>query len=103
MTNRASAFAFIALVGALFIVTGLLLSINLLANYRTHAKEHQPLLVVELMQWPTPVQPPVREKTAPKPQKKRVQKIAPPPKPQLKPASIAKKIVEKKNTETYAT
>ncbi len=95
MTNRASIFAS-ALLGGFFIVTALLLSINLLANYRAHAKEHQPLLIVELMQWPTPVQPPVREKAVPKPQKKRVKKTAPPPKPQPKPASIAKKIVAKK-------
>ncbi len=98
MINRASIFAF-ALLGGFFIVTGLLLSISLLASYRTHAKEQQPLLIVDLMQWPTPVQPTVQEKTVPKPQKKRVEKTASPPKPRPEPASIAKKIVAERAPE----
>ena len=79
----------LAMVAGTLLTSGLLLSIILLTNYRAHATEHRPLLVVDLKAWPTPVkqkkQPPVPEPTAkqqlaakPAPKKMAAKKSPPP-------------------------
>lgn len=62
-SRKAPAFS-LALVIGILITLGLLLSINLLVNYRAAATEQPPLLVVDLMAWPTPVK---QEKPLPAP------------------------------------
>lgn len=101
--NRAYPRIGIAMTAGILITLGLLLFINVLANYRAHAMETRPLLVVDLTAWPIPVkqekQPPSPEpKKQPMPKKPLVKKPSPPPKPELSPQ--AKKVEEEMPPET---
>ncbi len=95
--SRAFPHVGLAMAGGILVTLGLLLFINVLANYRAHAMETRPLLVVDLMAWPIPVKqekqsPPPKPKKQPMPKKPVVKEPPPPPKPELSPQ--AKKIVE---------
>ncbi len=82
--------------GGILVTLGLLLFINVLANYRAHATESRPLLVVDLAAWPVPVKqeepPPPKSEKQPIPQKTVAKKPPSPPEPERSPQ--AKKIVE---------
>ncbi len=101
MISRITVFGF-SMVAGICITLGLLLTINLLANYRAPAKEKRPLLVVELTKWPTPGKQEKREsspepKQQPIPPQKEAKKIKPLSEPELAP--VAKKIVKEKPLE----
>jgi len=103
VTSRAFPHIGLAIAGGILVSLGLLLFINVLANYRAHAMETRPLLVVDLTAWPIPVkqekQPPSPEpKKQPMPKKPLVKKPSPPPKPELSPQ--AKKVEEEMPPET---
>ncbi len=95
MKNNRSTFG-LAFIGGIFATLGLLFSISLLVNYQGHVREPRPLLVLELAQWPAPVQSPVQKEPIPEPLKKEIKEIKPLPKPLPKPAPVAKKIVTEK-------
>ncbi len=80
----------------IFATLGLLFSISLLVNYQGHAREPRPLLVVELAEWPAPIQSPVQKEPTPVPLKKEIKKTKPLPKPSPMLAPVAKKIVTEK-------
>lgn len=65
-SREALAFSFTLVIGTLTTL-GLLLSINLLTNYHTGVTEQRPLLVVDLMAWPTPVKQ-AKQRLAPRPE-----------------------------------
>ena len=86
----------LAVLGGVLLTLGLLLFINVLANYRAQTTEPRPLLVVNLTAWPVPVKQ-EKQPTPPKPKKqplpeKPAMKTPPPPKPKRSPQ--AEKIVE---------
>lgn len=87
----------LAMASGILVTLGLLLFISVLANYRAHATEPRPLLVVNLTAWPMPIKqeeqpPPPKPKKQPTPKKTVAKKPSPPPEPKLSPQ--AKKIVE---------
>ncbi len=103
VTSRAFPYVGFAIAGGILVTLGLLLFINVLANYRAHAMESRPLLVVDLTAWPIPVKqekqpPPAKPKKQPMPKKPVVKKPPPPPKPELSPQ--AKRVVEEMSPET---
>ncbi|MCF6209535.1 MAG: TonB family protein [Gammaproteobacteria bacterium] len=97
VTSRAFPHVGLAMAGGILVTLGLLLFINVLANYRAHATEPRPLLVVDLTAWPMPVKqekqaPPPKPEKQPMPKRPVVKKPPPPPEPEISPQ--AKKIVE---------
>lgn len=105
MTSRAFPHVGLAMAGGILVTLGLLLFINVLANYRAHATESRPLLVVDLTAWPVPVKqekppPPPKSEKQPIPKKPVVKKPPPPPEPELSPQ--AKKIVEEISPQPVA-
>ncbi len=80
----------IAVTSGILLTLGLLLFINVLANYRAHTTEPRPLLIVDLATWPMPVkqkeQPPTpKPEKQPTPEKPISEKAPPPPKPKISP------------------
>ncbi|VAX02500.1 hypothetical protein MNBD_GAMMA20-933 [hydrothermal vent metagenome] len=97
VTSRAFPHVGLAMAGGILITLGMLLFINVLANYRAHATEPRPLLVVDLTAWPMPVKqeqqaPPPKPEKQLIPKKPVVKKPLPAPEPELSPQ--AKKIVD---------
>lgn len=84
----------VATLGGVGVTLGLLLAINLLANYRAHVQTSRPLLVVDLMRWPT-LAPSIPEQAKmppqPTPPKPKIKKPVPLPEPELAP--VARKVV----------
>lgn len=102
VTSRTFPHAGLAMAGGILVTLGLLLFINVLANYRAH-RELRPLLVVDLTAWPIPFK--QEKQTSPKPKKQPIPKKPlvqkpPPPEPKLSPQ--AKRIVEEMPPKTVA-
>ncbi len=68
LTSGALPYAVFSAIGGSVLVLGLLLFINVLANYRAHGEETRALLVVELATWPVPVKQEERQ-VVPEPKK----------------------------------